>query len=179
MPLALLPLLLLVMPIVEIATFILVGRGIGLWPTLGLVVVSAVAGALLLRRQGLATLRRIQAEISAGRVPGRELVDGVAIVAAAILLLTPGLVTDAIGYLLFVPPVRDALWRFLRRRVRVSAPGSLRRGGGRPGPDNARRNAGPATKPPVVELGTGDYERRRADDDTPWRGPHEGNRTLH
>ncbi|MBC8131133.1 MAG: FxsA family protein, partial [Rhizobiaceae bacterium] len=121
MPLALLPLMLLVVPILEITVFILVGNAIGLWPTLGLVVGSAILGVLLLRRQGLSTLMRIQAETQAGRMPGRELVHGLMIVVAGVLLLTPGLVTDAIGYLLFIPQVRDLGWRFLRGRVAVMA----------------------------------------------------------
>ena len=67
------------------------------------------------------TLQRIQTEIKAGRVPGRELVHGVIIVAAGVLLLTPGLVTDVFGYLLFIPKVRDLVWRALSRRVVVTA----------------------------------------------------------
>lgn len=173
MPLALIPLLLLAVPIVEIATFILVGNWIGVLPTLGLVVFSAVVGALLLRRQGLSTLRRIQTETAAGRVPGRDLVDGVLIVVAGMLLLTPGLVTDVFGYLLFVPAVRDVVRRFLARRVVVSA--SARMGGtGRRGP-NDKPTSG---QPEVVELSSEDFERR-PDPDSPWNGPHEGNRTLH
>lgn len=173
MPLALIPLLLLAVPIVEIATFILVGNWIGVLPTLGLVVFSAAVGALLLRRQGLSTLRRIQAETAAGRVPGRDLVDGVLIVVAGMLLLTPGLVTDVFGYLLFVPVVREAVRRFLARRVVVSA--SARMGGtGRRGPGEK-----PASnQPEVVELSSDDFERR-PDPDSPWNGSHEGNRTLH
>lgn len=177
MPLALLPVLLLLVPIVEIAVFILVGDLIGVWPTLGLVVGSAVLGALLLRRQGLSVLTRIRAETAAGRLPGRELVHGVMILAAGILLLTPGLVTDAIGYLLFIPPVRDLAWRFLRRRVTVI---------GRPG--GAGRRADPASgpgagrdgrRPPdVVDLGGDDF-RRRPDPASPWNDTEPGGRTLH
>ncbi|GGE07067.1 hypothetical protein GCM10011390_27640 [Aureimonas endophytica] len=175
MPLALIPICLLLVPILEITTFILVGGWIGLWPTLGLVVGSAVLGALLLRRQGLSTLQRIQTEIKAGRVPGRELVHGVIIVAAGVLLLTPGLVTDVFGYLLFVPKVRDLVWRALSRRVVVTASGQRRGGETGGGPSATRR---PFGGPEVVDLGTEDYERR-PDPNSPWNGSHEGNRTLH
>lgn len=176
MPLALLPvLLLLLVPIVEITVFILVGDLIGVWPTLGLVVGSAVFGVLLLRRQGLSVLTRIRAETAAGRLPGRELVHGVMILAAGLLLLTPGLVTDAIGYLLFIPPVRDLAWRFLRRRVTViGRPG----GGGRradPASGAGRDGRRPAD---VVELGGDDF-RRRPDPSSPWNDTEPGGRTLH
>ncbi|KAB0679337.1 FxsA family protein [Aureimonas leprariae] len=174
MPLALVPILLLVVPILEIAAFILVGREIGLLPTLGIVVVSAVVGALLLRRQGLGALRRIQGEIAAGRVPGRELADGVLIVAAGILLLTPGLVTDVVGYLLFVPAVRAFIRRFLARRVVVTATMAGSRPGGSGDGGGGKRPA----RPDVVDLSEEDYERR-PDPNSPWNGSHEGNRTLH
>lgn len=176
MPLILLPILLLALPILEIAAFILVGDRIGLWPTLGLVVLNAVVGAALLRRQGLGALQRIRAETAAGRVPARELVDGVMIVAAGVLLLTPGFVTDVVGYLLFVPAVRAAMRRLLSKNVlgAASVPG-------RPGPasvsprDHTPNNG---RRPDVVDLPPTDYERR-PDPASPWRGAHEGNNTVH
>ena len=111
MPFALIPFLLLAIPVLEIAVFILVGNLIGLWPTLGLVILTAVIGSMLLRRQGLGTLPAYPVRDQAGRVPGRELVDGVMIAIAGVLLLTPGLVTDAIGFLLFVPAIRESICR--------------------------------------------------------------------
>ncbi|MBB4005108.1 MAG: FxsA family protein [Aurantimonas endophytica] len=159
MPIALIPVLLLVIPILEIAVFILVGNLIGLWPTLGLVVVTAIFGTLLLRRQGLDTLARIQAETRAGRVPARELVNGVMIAIAGVLLLTPGLVTDTLGFLLFVPAIRDAVWNFLKARVVVVAAGGFGRGSG----------PAPRGDPDVVDLSGAEFERR-PDPTTPWRG---------
>jgi UPF0716 protein FxsA len=164
MPLALIPFFLLVIPILEIAVFIVVGNLIGLWPTLGLVVVTAIFGTLLLRRQGLDTLARIQAETRAGRVPARELVNGLMIAIAGVLLLTPGLVTDTLGFLLFVPAIRDAVWRFLKSRVVVVA-GNAYRGGGFGGD----REPGPRGRPDVVDLSGAEFERR-PDPTTPWRG---------
>ncbi len=93
-------------PIAEIAVFIYVGEEIGLWPTLGTVIVTAIVGTWLLRRQGLATVFRVQEEMDAGRVPLRELFDGACLLFAGALLLTPGFITDALGFLLFLPPVR-------------------------------------------------------------------------
>ena len=100
-------------PIAEIAVFIYVGEEIGLWPTLGIVVVTAIAGTGLLRRQGLATLFKVQEEMEAGRVPLREMFDGACLLFAGALLLTPGFITDAMGFLLFLPPVRSMVMAVL------------------------------------------------------------------
>lgn len=110
------PLLLLVLigvPIIEIALFIEVGGYIGLWPTLATILVTAVIGAGLVRAQGLATLAKAQAEVDAGRPPVRELFDGVCILIAGALLLTPGFMTDALGLALLVPGFRSVLGRRL------------------------------------------------------------------
>lgn len=108
-------------PILEIAVFIQVGGYLGLGPTLGLVVLTAVLGAWQLRAQGLATLLRARRQIDRGALPARELFDGACLLVAGALLLTPGFVTDAAGFLLFVPPVRDflrgRLARFIATRV--------------------------------------------------------------
>ena len=117
MRLAIVPILLLVVPIAEIATFIAVGGAIGVWWTLLLILVTAIIGTILLRTQGLGLLARIQGEVRAGRVPARELVHGLMLLLAGVLLLTPGFVTDALGFALFVPPLRDAVWTLLRTRV--------------------------------------------------------------
>ncbi|MCO6187999.1 FxsA family protein [Rhizobium sp. L1K21] len=114
------PFFLLIMPVLEISVFILVGQYIGLLPTLGLILLTALLGSILLRVQGLSILQRLAAENEAGRMPGRELVHGGMIVIAGILLLTPGFVTDTLGFLLFVPAVRDAAWRFLKSRLRFT-----------------------------------------------------------
>jgi UPF0716 protein FxsA len=156
--LTLIALFVLALPIVEIAVFILVGGKIGLLWTIALVILSAAAGSLLLRIQGFGALNRIRAELDAGRDPGRELAHGAMIMLAAVLLLIPGFVTDVFGLLLFIPPVRDAVWRFLKRRVVVSGSFSTGfRGFPRPGPD-AR----------TIDLGAEDYSRT-PDPKSPWR----------
>jgi len=107
------------LPLIEIAVFIWVGGAIGILPTILLTVVTALAGTLMLRQQGLSLLTRMQRELDAGRAPGNEVMQGAMIVMASIFLLIPGFVTDAVGLLLFVPPVREALARFIISRSDV------------------------------------------------------------
>ena len=122
----LLPLLLLALPLAEIAVFVIVGSYIGVLATIGLVIATTIAGAVLLRIQGFGIVARIRAAMEAGTPPGRELVHGLMIMAAGVLLLAPGFITDTLGLLLFLPPVRDLAWRLLRDRIVVS--GQQRRG---------------------------------------------------
>jgi UPF0716 protein FxsA len=151
-------LFILALPIVEIAVFVVVGSKIGVLWTIALVILSGVVGSLLLRVQGFGALNRIRAELDAGRDPGRELAHGAMIMLAAVLLLIPGFVTDVIGLLLFVPPVRDAAWRFLRQRVVVA--GSFSSGFG------GFRNRKPDDK--TIDLDAQDYSRT-PDPKSPWR----------
>ncbi|MEX6508324.1 FxsA family protein [Jiella sp. M17.18] len=179
MPFALIPFALLLVPVLEIAVFILVGHLIGLWPTLGLVILTAAIGSALLRRQGLGTLGRIQAEIAAGRLPGRELVHGVMIAVAGVLLLTPGLVTDTLGFLLFVPAVRQAVWSALKSRMTVVTSSGFRAAAGGTSTGPQPRRSGPD----VVDLSGDDYHRH-PDPQSPWNRGASGpdippDRTLH
>lgn len=109
----------LLLPLLEIAVFIWIGGLIGVLPTILLTVITALAGSLMLRQQGLSLLTRMQKELDAGRTPGNEVMQGAMIVLASILLLIPGFVTDAVGLLLFVPPVREALARLIVSRSSV------------------------------------------------------------
>ena len=158
---ALIPfLLLLVIPIAEIATFILVGGAIGVGRTLLLILVTAVIGTLLLRAQGMGLIARIQNEVNAGRVPARELVHGLMLLLAGVLLLTPGFVTDAVGFSLFVPPVRDAVWHLVKGRVTTRLRGGFAGvggafGGPRPGAPFGSRSG-------TIDLDEAEY--RRTDD---------------
>jgi UPF0716 protein FxsA len=128
-------LILLLVPIIEIALFIEVGGLIGTWPTVGIVLLTAVIGATMLRRQGLAVLRSVHGRLAAGENPGRLLADGAMILLAGALLLTPGFFTDAVGLALLVPPVRDWLWEAVAPRLTVmfvdGRAGEPRRGGAR------------------------------------------------
>lgn len=100
-------------PIIEIALFIEVGGWIGLWPTLGLVVLTAIVGSIELRAQGVATLNKLRRQLDQGELPAQTLFDGVCLLFAGALLLTPGFATDVVGLALFVPAFR----RFLRVTV--------------------------------------------------------------
>lgn len=108
-PIPLLFTLFLVTPVVEVVIFILVGARIGLAATVVLVVLTAVIGAALVSRQGRTTLRRARGKLLEGRFPAVPLAHGVMILVAGALLLTPGFLTDAIGFALLVSPVRERL----------------------------------------------------------------------
>ena len=149
-------LFLLVLPLLEIAGFVLVGRHIGVLATLGLIVATGIAGAMLLRYRGFGVMARIRRDIEAGRDPGRELAHGIMILVAGILLLIPGFLTDIIGILLFVPAIRDLGWRFLKSRVNFATSfsgmgGGFARGRGR-----------------TIDLNSNDYSKS-GPSETPWR----------
>jgi UPF0716 protein FxsA len=107
-PLAILFLLFLTIPLVEIYLLIKVGGVIGAPMTIFLVVFTAVLGAWLLRIQGFSTLRRIQQTVNQGGLPAVELLEGAVLLVAGALLLTPGFFTDAIGFACLMPPLRRA-----------------------------------------------------------------------
>ncbi len=96
-------------PLLEIAIFIRLGEAIGLWWTLGIIVLTAVVGTALLRWQGLDTLRRARAAFGRGQLPMAEVLDGLFLLIAGVLLLTPGFFTDVVGFSLFIPPIRALL----------------------------------------------------------------------
>jgi UPF0716 protein FxsA len=111
----------MIVPLVEIAFFVVIGNTIGLWPTLAGVLVTAVAGSLILRWQGLQLLNEIRSSMGQGRLPARALADAMMVAIAGVLLLTPGYFSDLIGILLLIPPVRALIYRFLASRVQVVA----------------------------------------------------------
>lgn len=113
--------LFIVIPIVEIALFIQVGGFIGLWPTLAIVIVTAMAGTYLVKRQGLAELARIQNSLNTLDNPTRPLAHGAMILASGLLLLTPGFFTDAVGFVLLIPGVRDKVMQVVRDRIDVKS----------------------------------------------------------
>lgn len=110
----------LVVPIVELAVIIQVGQAIGVgWTVLALLGIS-IGGAALVKREGLRAWRRFRDTLGEARLPTREVVDGALILLAGALLLTPGFVTDAVGFLLLLPPTRALVGRAMRGRVRTS-----------------------------------------------------------
>ncbi len=110
-------LLLLAVPIAEIALFIEAGRLIGVIPTILVTFGTAVAGTFLMRVQGMATLNRVVQSIEKGEMLVAPVVDGMGIFVAGILLLTPGFLTDAIGLLLFVAPIRRVVGRWVLQKL--------------------------------------------------------------
>lgn len=163
-----LPLVLfLIAPLIEIASFIIVGQAIGVLSTLALIVLSAVLGVAILRAQGAGMLRRLQTETRNGVDPGRELVHAALLVVGAFLLIVPGFVGDIVGILLLLPFVRDFAWRVLRPRIIVAnAFGERGFGTGRPSGDT------------IVDLGEDEFQRepdgKSPAPDSPWRGPRIG-----
>ncbi len=106
-------------PLVEIALFIQVGGLIGLWPTLLIVLITAVLGTWLVRTQGAMALGQLRSSFSDLRDPTEPLVHGAMILFAGALLLTPGFFTDAVGFALLVPSIRTAAYRAIRARVQI------------------------------------------------------------
>ena len=118
-------LLFIIVPIVELALLIQLGRWVGLWPTLGLIVTTGVLGAALASREGLRAWRAFQMDVLEGRIPGRSILDGLSIFAGGALLLTPGLLTDLLGFMLLARPTR----RWLQDRLVDRFGGRLIRSG--------------------------------------------------
>ncbi len=109
-------LLFLLIPLIEIYFLIQVGEVIGAGWTVFLVIATAVIGAGLLRLQGLTTLQRAQLSIVQGQLPAMAMLEGVALLVSGGMLLTPGFFTDALGFLLLIPPLRQALIRHMMQR---------------------------------------------------------------
>jgi len=146
--------LLLAVPLVEIAAFIVIGGQIGVATTLILTLVTAIIGTMLLRRQGLAIVRQIRQELEANRIPARQLADGAMIAVAGILLITPGFVTDGLGFALFVPALRGLIWRQIGKHLNVTVKPAQ-------GPTPRHRD--------IIELDESEYSTG-GDRQSPWRG---------
>lgn len=114
-------LLFIIIPIIEITVLIQVGQAIGAWYTVGLVLLSAFIGVNMLRHQGLSTLARAQQRMDQGEVPGQEMAEGILLAVGGALLVTPGFVTDVIGFSCLIPAVRRALIKPLIGRFTVVA----------------------------------------------------------
>lgn len=157
----LIPLVILGLPLAEIAGFVIVGREIGLAMTLLLVLLSATAGVVLLRVQGFAVIRRVQEATRTGSDPGREVLGGALMFVAALLLMVPGFISDIFGLLLFVPPVRQAIASYLRSRMTVVTAASSQSWHG---PSHAPQER---NQPRVIDLGEGEFSRTEDDDVNP------------
>ncbi len=111
--------LFIIVPIIEIYLFMVVGSLIGVFPTMLLVILTAILGSVLLQQQGIATLRRVQQALQQGQLPTEALLEGVVIVMGGALLLTPGFFTDFLGLLCLTPFSRQYLITWLTQRVEV------------------------------------------------------------
>ena len=132
----------LALPLIEIALFIVIGQAIGVLPTILGIILTGAIGALVLRWQGLATLRDLQVRLQRGEMPARQMGDAMLIGLAGLLLLLPGYFTDLVGLLLLVPWTRELIYRLLARNLKVvEVTTSYRRAG----------------DPDLIELDRGDW----------------------
>jgi UPF0716 protein FxsA len=107
--------LLIVIPALEIALLVLSGSVIGVWPTIGLIIATGVMGAWLAKREGTETIRQAKRELMYGRIPSEAVLDGICILVGGVVLLTPGFITDLLGFILLVPFTRRWIKPFLGR----------------------------------------------------------------
>jgi UPF0716 protein FxsA len=117
MPLWALVLIFILVPIAELYAIYLVGDAIGVWQTLLLLAADSVLGSLLLRSQGRSVWRRFNDALESGRMPHREVLDGVLVIFGGAFLITPGFLTDIVGLVLLIPPTRSIVRRALVRRL--------------------------------------------------------------
>lgn len=163
--------LFIVVPLVELALLIEIGRYIGTLATLGLILATGFLGAYLARQQGLGVLRRMQQEVAEGRIPAGQLMDGVLILLAGAVLMTPGILTDGLGFFCLIPAGRTLLKQFLIRRLERA----VRRGdvtvsfdigiGSRPFSSSGSHNAKPRERPDDSGVDSGRLEGVRRDDE--------------
>src|SRR3954462_13717291 len=153
--LVLLIVLFIVVPIVELFVIIQVGEAIGVLPTIALLIADSVLGSMLMRSQGRTAWRRFNAALAEGRMPHREVLDGVLVIFGGAFLLTPGFLTDVLGAILLLPPtralVRGVVARRLLPRVVVTGLGGIAGApgrGGPAGPGGAPGRGGPAGRRP-------------------------------
>ncbi|MGO2074061.1 MAG: FxsA family protein, partial [Pseudoalteromonas sp.] len=102
-------LLFILVPIVEIALLIQVAEVIGGFATIALVIITAIAGTRLVRKQGMGALHNVQTQMAQGQMPAQELFTGLCVIIAGVLLMTPGIMTDVFGFLLLTPAIRNKL----------------------------------------------------------------------
>lgn len=107
------------LPILEIALLVNVGSVIGGWNTIGLVILTAFIGAYFVKREGISTLQTAQAKMQRNEVPGKELVEGLMLVVAGVLLVTPGFITDILGFLFVLPGSRHVIAAQLSKQLKM------------------------------------------------------------
>ncbi|MGI3015735.1 FxsA family protein [Shewanella algae] len=182
MPFLIMFIIFVLIPVVELSVLIRVGEVLGSWNTVALVILTAVVGVSLVRSQGLSTLMSVQKKLAAGEAPGQEIVEGMMLAMAGILLLIPGFVTDLIGLILLTPITRAPLARYFyqRMQLKVVAGAQFRAGANPFEPPHQRgqggdvfegefeRKADPSDKRP--ESHQLDGESHQLEEDSPQRG---------
>lgn len=108
----------IVIPLIELYIILKVGNAVGFTNTLFSIILLGIIGAYLAKKQGLMVVNKVQQQLSQGLIPGNELLDGLIILAAALLLITPGLLTDLVGILLLVPFFRSKIRKYLKKLLR-------------------------------------------------------------
>jgi UPF0716 protein FxsA len=111
--------LFIIIPIIEITVIMQVGALLGVWPTVAIVILSAWLGAKYVRQQGLATLQSVQTKMAQGEMPSGEIVTGLMLLVAGVLLVTPGFVTDIFGLSLLIPAVRKAIAAQAQQHIKL------------------------------------------------------------
>ncbi len=143
-------LLFTIVPVIEIALLIKLGGWLGVLPTVAMVVGTGALGAWLARQQGLKALRAVQSEMASGRMPADALLEGILVLLGAVLLITPGVLTDLMGLALLIPPIRRVVcvllraWAMKRVRMVTISPGGIGVGFGDPGGPGGPRAGSPA-----------------------------------
>ena len=137
-------------PVIEIALFIQVGGFLGLWPTMLIVVLTALSGTYLVRSQGRLALNQLQSSFGDLRDPTEPLVHGAMILFSGALLLTPGFFTDAVGFALLIPAFRTAVFNAVRARINIQSFGTP--GQGQPHPHSTPKDNGDVIDGEYVEL---------------------------
>ncbi len=145
--------LFIAVPVIEIALFIQVGGVLGVWPTIALVLLTAIVGASLVRSQGLQTLLTVQQRLAQGQLPAQQILEGVMLAVAGVLLLTPGFFTDILGMLVLLPAPRAYLAKLLMSRVVVGNIHASGAGFEQPNPFHDRANPNGTTY-------EGEFERK-------------------
>ncbi|EQB9036567.1 FxsA family protein [Vibrio cholerae] len=145
--------LFIAVPVIEIVLFIQVGGVLGVWPTIALVLLTAIVGASLVRSQGLQTLLTVQQRLAQGQLPAQQILEGVMLAVAGVLLLTPGFFTDILGMLVLLPAPRAYLAKQLMSRVMVGNIHASGAGFEQPNPFHDRANPNGTTY-------EGEFERK-------------------
>jgi len=148
--------LFIAMPIIEIYLLIRVGSSIGALATIGIVILTAVIGTYMLRAQGLSTMNQARSRLASGQIPAMQLMEGFALAIGGALLLTPGFVTDAIGFICLIPVTRRLLIAFLSRRVRFANVS----GAAFTGSQQANRQSANPQRPAAGDVIEGEYSRK-------------------